>query len=229
MPGSEPTPGLGASGVRAALFDLDGTLVDSAPSITRALNLALGTALGVETVRALIGDGAAVLVERALRVAGLPAEPAALPRFLRVYAEEGSRGTAALPGAEALLRALRAEGWALGLVTNKPTHHTMQILDDFGWTGLFGVIVAGDTLPQRKPAPEPLWAALRALGAAPHAAVMVGDSANDARAARAAGVPVVLVRGGYSVEDLNTLGADLVAEGLPELFYALPRILGLRA
>lgn len=201
------------------LFDLDGTLVDSAPSIARSLNLALGTTLPVEVVRTLIGDGAVVLVERALRAAGLPPDPEAPGRFLRTYAAEGIRGTTALPGAHAVLAQLPTQGWRLGLVTNKPMVPTRQLLEGFGWAGSFGVVIAGDSLPQRKPRPEPLWAALDALGVPPSQAVMVGDSGNDAQAARAAGVPVVLVAGGYSNEPLQALGADQV----------LPNLLGLGA
>jgi phosphoglycolate phosphatase len=134
---------------------------------------------------------------------------------LELYTALEAEGTTAFPGAEALLRALRAEGVPIGLCTNKPDGPTWQVLRQLGWTGLFSAVIGGDARPYRKPDPRHLQDVIQALGGG--AAVMVGDSVTDLRAAKAAGVPCALITHGYSVDDVASLGADLVVSALAEL------------
>lgn len=192
---------------RAVLFDLDGTLVDSAPDIAAAADRALVDcgveARGVERIRGYIGGGAEKLIHRCLteRMDGR-AEPAlfeaAYDAFFRHYAAELTTHTRPYPGVVDTLEALRARGYALGCVTNKPGRFTGPLLEALALAPYFEVTVAGDTLAVKKPDPAPLLHALSALGVATPHATMVGDSLADLNAARAAGMRVLCVSYGYS-------------------------------
>lgn len=192
---------------RAVLFDLDGTLVDSAPDIAAAADRALVDcgveARGVERIRGYIGGGAEKLIHRCLteRMEGR-AEPAlfeaAYDAFFRHYAAELTTRTRPYPGVVDTLEALRARGYALGCVTNKPGRFTGPLLEALALAPYFEVTVAGDTLAVKKPDPAPLLHALSALGVATPHATMVGDSLADLNAARAAGMRVLCVSYGYS-------------------------------
>ena len=211
------------------VFDLDGTLVDSAPSIALAINKTLGTLsrppLSLGAVQQMIGEGAFTLVLRALDVSGGAdgLDPTAITRrFLEILQATEGEGTTAFPGADALLRSLRAKAAPVGLCTNKPDVPTRQILTRLGWTELFGAVLGGDARPYRKPDPRHIQDVIKALGGG--AAVMIGDSITDLRAAKAAGVPCVLITHGYSVEDVATLGADAVVASLAEVPGAVARL-----
>ncbi|MCK6520109.1 phosphoglycolate phosphatase [Myxococcota bacterium] len=211
------------------VFDLDGTLVDSAPSIALALNKTLATVdlppLSLHAVQGMIGEGAFTLVLRALVASGAEDRldvSAVCRSFLDIYRALEAEGTTAFPGADALLRALHAKGTPLGLCTNKPDAPTFQVLDHLGWTGLFRAVLGGDARPYRKPDPRHLQDVILALGGGQ--AVMIGDSATDLGAAKAAGVPCVLIRHGYSVADVATMGADAVVSHLDELPRAVARL-----
>lgn len=214
----------------AVLLDLDGTLVDSLADLRTALNATLAQEglppVAAAAVRAMVGDGALALLQRALRASGGDADRAAelLPAFLAVYEPIAAAGTALFPGAAEAVRALREAGLALAIVTNKPARATGLILDAVGLTPLIDTVVGGDTLPQRKPDPAPLREALRRLGVEPGRAVMVGDMHHDIAAARAAGVAAILARYGYGrPEDADA--ADAVLDdigGLRVLIGALP-------
>ncbi|MCB1746616.1 MAG: phosphoglycolate phosphatase [Gammaproteobacteria bacterium] len=216
---------------RAVLFDLDGTLVDSAPDIAVAVDHALTThghaAIGESRVRDYIGHGAARLIHRALTGAvDDDAAPASFDpvfaAFLDAYAVRLCVKTRIYPGVMAILATLAARGWALGVVTNKPARFTAPLLDTLGLSGHFGCVLSGDSLAQKKPDPAPLREAARQLGVAPTALVMVGDSAADVGAARAAGVPVVCVSYGYAGGiDPHALGADAVIDTMDALLPAL--------
>ncbi|MDV2078530.1 phosphoglycolate phosphatase [Marinobacter xestospongiae] len=213
------------------LFDLDGTLVDSAADLAAAVDQMLTEmgrpTAGAERVRQWVGNGAAVLVQRALagrhdHEAGGPLDEAtyrqALDRFFTAYAEHNGRHATVFEGVEAFLTAAREQGCKLAVVTNKPSAFTGDLLEQMGLDHWFEVTVSGDTLTVKKPDPAPLHHALEALGADPARAVMVGDSITDIRAARNAGLPVVAVRYGYNHgEAIDTLGAERVVDSLAEL------------
>lgn len=215
------------SPLRAALFDLDGTLIDSATGIAEALNRTLqarGHASEPEAlIRTWIGDGARQLLRQGLRHAGeeLPdgeAFEAAYALLMQHYADSLPLQARAYPGAGDALHGLRARGVRVALCTNKPERFIAPLLDALGWAGLFDAVVGGDTLPVHKPDPEPLWHIARGFGAAPSQCVMVGDSHTDAEAARAAGMPLVLVDYGYHRGyDLQAAGAVRVASDLRSL------------
>ncbi len=192
------------------VFDLDGTLIDSAPDIRAAANVMLAgegaEPLDLPTTVSFIGNGIPKLVERAMRARGLPeAEHARLTQaMLAAYDKDPATLTRLYPGLDALLPALREGGHKLGVCTNKPLAPTRQILDIFGITGLFDVIIGGDTLPVKKPDPAPLEAAFAALGDGVR--LYVGDSEVDAETAERANVPFALFTEGYrkvAVEELT--------------------------
>lgn len=222
----------GAGWPRAVLFDLDGTLIDSAPDIAAAVNELLARQdlgpLTLEDVTSMIGRGVEKLVERAFAAVGNPLSPAELRHqhmeMMEIYARHLTGATTLMPGAGQMLEQLQDEGIALGLVTNKPQRFIETILDFFRLSPLFGVAIGGDSGVAKKPAPDMLLAAMEELGTEPRNTVMVGDSPSDLEAARAAGVQVVLVRGGYSNVPLDSLGADAVIGGLVALADALPAL-----
>jgi phosphoglycolate phosphatase len=191
---------------RYLAFDLDGTLIDSAPDIADAVNALLGelgaAPVAEKAIRAMIGDGAPVLLARALRTAGMDQDATLLmPRFRIHYEAAATSRTTLYPGVREGLHALAAEGRALVLCTNKPLRATEVVLDHFDLRGLFRTVIGGDSLPQRKPEKEPLLAAIAGAGGDParaaEEAVMVGDSHTDLATAKAAGIPAVIIPSGY--------------------------------
>ncbi len=216
----------------AILFDLDGTLVDSLPDLLRAMNALLAEMgrppVTAKQVRGWVGDGAGPLVERAMLATGGPSEISLrelVKRYLGHYAGNTAVGTRPFPGVEETLQSLKAAGHPLGVCTNKPTALSLELLDALGLSGLFGAIVGGDTVTARKPDPAHLLATLAAMGMDGRRALMVGDSANDVAAARAAGIPVVAVAFGYSRIDPKELGADALIDDFTELPEAAARFL----
>jgi phosphoglycolate phosphatase len=186
---------------RTAVFDLDGTLVDSAPDIHAALDR-LMAARGLppftrpEVLR-MVGDGVKVLVERALAARGQGFDPAALAAFSADYTAHAAVETALFPGMAEALEALQATGWRLAICTNKPAAATAALLRALGLERRFAAVGGGDSFPVRKPDPGHLLATLRAAGGAPDRAVMVGDHRNDVLAAAGAGLPCVFAGWGY--------------------------------
>jgi len=192
--------------VRAVLFDLDGTLVDSAPDLTLAANKML-TALGCcqvscSQVKGWVGDGVRSLVRRTLTaILGYVPTESLIEQgyvlFQRYYAESVYRDSMLYPGVRETLHTLNASGFALACVTNKPGRFTKSLLDKAGLTGFFGVVVSGDDLSVKKPEPAPLEFAAEQLGVPLTTCVLVGDSSNDIRAADAAGIQVLWATYGY--------------------------------
>lgn len=213
----------------AVLFDLDGTLIDSVPDITEAVAELMATE-GLprhpeEAVRAMVGHGLEKLVERAFAAHQQPREGEALHAMIRrmrgIYPNHLVGKTRLMPGAAAVLEDLR--GTPLAVVTNKPEEPTKTILKHFGLEDRFRLIL-GDRGPgalPKKPAPEMLLFAAEALGVAPGAAVMVGDSGADVESGRAAGMRVVAVRGGYNHAPLESYGPDVVIDSLHGLIEVL--------
>jgi phosphoglycolate phosphatase len=194
----------------AVLLDLDGTLVDSAPDLAAAANALLAEQglppLATAEVAAMVGDGVAKLVERALaarHTSGLPLA-AAVARFTAFYERHPATLTRVYPGVPEGLQRLRAAGLRLALCTNKPGRATRLILDRLSLAAYFSAVVTGDSLAARKPDPAPIRLALSELGIEPDAAVMVGDHVNDILAAHAAGVRAIFARYGYGRATLGT-------------------------
>lgn len=209
---------------QAVFFDLDGTLLDSVADLAGAVDAMLEEAgaqpAGIDRVRSWVGNGSAMLVRRALNHSGLGADPFAHyhQRFFDHYERLCSNESRLYPGAAETVRALAARNIAVGCVTNKPTRFTMRLLEHYGLAPVMSVVLCGDTLAERKPAAAPLLEAASRTDTEPARCVMVGDSATDIDAARAAGMPAVLVTYGYrrgaSVEEL---GADLAVDRLDAL------------
>ncbi len=184
-----------------AVFDLDGTLVDSAPDLHAALDRLMATRglpgfLRPEVV-AMIGDGAKVLVERALAARGQPFDQAALDTFLEDYGANAAVETAPFPGIREALESLARDGWRLAVCTNKPVAPAITLLRELGLAEAFKAIGGGDSYPTRKPDPAHLLATLHDAGSQAARAVMIGDHHNDMAAAKGAGVRPVFAGWGY--------------------------------
>ena len=207
------------------IFDLDGTLVDSAPDLADALDTVLveqGLApVGLAGTRALIGHGIAALVRGALIQRGCnPGEAefsAVLERFLHLYGGQLSAKTQAYPGVGQALSALRHAGWRLVVCTNKREDFSRRILEDLGLLPEFDVIAGPDTFGVAKPDPAHLTRTLPQASPGPHLAIVVGDSAVDVAAARAAGLPVIAVAWGYARRPAFELGADEVVDNFEQV------------
>ncbi|MGL1833138.1 phosphoglycolate phosphatase [Rhodocyclaceae bacterium SMB388] len=191
--------------VESVLFDLDGTLLDTVNDLAEAANSMLADIARpqrtLDEIRAFVGKGIPNLVRRCL-TDGYEASDAeiehAVARFRHHYAEvNGSRSTV-FPGVIDTLDAMRARNLRLACVTNKAEAFTLPLIERMGLAGYFSVVVSGDTLPVKKPDPAVVVHACKLLGTPLDRALMIGDSANDALAARGAGVPVLLVTYGYS-------------------------------
>lgn len=190
------------------IFDLDGTLVDSLNSIKSAGNVFM-TEIGLppithEEARARIGAGPDAFICGALDSRGYKATERDVRRFAGLYQEYACEGTRAFPGADQALRTLLKAGVDLALCTNKPSGSVYVVLSAMRWDGVFEPVIAGDSLPEKKPNPAPLLMCLKACGIRAKDALMVGDSAHDSCAAEAAGIDFVLHEGGYSGSTLRT-------------------------
>lgn len=216
------------------VFDLDGTLIDSAPDLHVALNAALAgdgrRPLTLIEVESIVGDGAAVLVRRALALTGgtVPEDEgvaALTTRFLAIYEQQAAELTRPYAGVPETLASLADSGFGLGVCTNKPERLSRQILQQLDLSRYFQAVIGGDSLNGiRKPDPRHLLAAVEALGGRPEKTVMVGDSVNDVAAARALGVPVIIRAGGYGQVSAESLGADAVVQAFAELPEAIARL-----
>ena len=211
----------------AVIFDLDGTLVDSAPDIAYAANCAL-TDCGLsprdaEEVRGFIGNGAEKLIHRCLTgsLDGV-AEAAKFEETYRAfqahYQANLTARTVMYPGVMETLTALREDGFVMACVTNKPARFTEPLLEQLALAPFFGVTLSGDSLAVKKPDPTPLLHAMEALKLPASRGAMVGDSMADLRAGRAAGMPVFCVSYGYSPHvDLREHGPDAVVDYFGDL------------
>jgi phosphoglycolate phosphatase len=214
--------------LRAVLIDLDGTLMDTAPDIALAANRMRASfglpPLPVERVASFVGKGADVLVHRALtdKLDG-EVDSATYARgreaFFRQYHAVNGDAAVLFEGARSALADLRRAGLRIACVTNKAREFTVPLLARMQVADAFDAVVAGDDVREKKPHPALLFAACAQLGVAPAAAAMIGDSVNDALAARAAGMPIVLVETGYNEgESVHALA------GSPGVGAILPRL-----
>ncbi|PWE17089.1 phosphoglycolate phosphatase [Marinicauda salina] len=211
-------------------FDLDGTLVDTAPDLVRSLNAAIAPdalePVPIEDVRAMVGRGARALIRRAYERAGReiddPTLEARLDLFLDVYRADIAGQSRPFAGVEAALERLRSAGARLSVCTNKPAALTEPLLATLGLAGHFERIVSPEHVPAKKPDPRHLAAAFGETGSG---RVMVGDSEPDVLAARAAGAPIVVFEGGYSEKPAGDLGADRLFAHFDALDEALAHAL----
>jgi phosphoglycolate phosphatase len=202
-------------GIRAVLFDLDGTLIDSAPDLGAAadqMRVARGLpSLPLDDYRPMAGAGARGMLGIAFGMAPDHADfPAMREEFFRNYEERMTRSTHAFDGVPELLHALQSRGLAWGVVTNKSMRFTGPLTAAMPLFAPAGAIVGGDSTPHAKPHPEPLLEAARRLGLAPAQCVYVGDDERDVQAGRAAGMPTVAACYGYlgGTPDVSHWGAD---------------------
>ena len=214
----------------AAVFDLDGTLVDTAADLASALNQTLEAfdlpPHSEDAVRGMVGGGLAKLLERGLAAHDATlddhTQQQALGRLVDLYTGNPVEQSRLYPGAAEMLRAIRDAGVRCGICTNKPEPITRDLLTGLGLGGAFGAILGGDAGFPRKPNPGGLLYVVEALGAVPETTIMVGDTSTDLMAARAARLKgVILVSHGYSAIPATGLGADAVINHLHELVPAL--------
>ena len=208
------------------MIDLDGTLLDTIPDLAAAANLMLTElkrpALPESLIRNFVGKGIDNLIERTL-TGSMDGKPdaalfqQALPIYERSYRAVNGKHTTLYPGVKEGLDLLRAQGYPMVCVTNKSERFTLPLLDYVSLSSYFEIIVSGDTLPQKKPDPAPLLHACKQLNVVPGEMLMIGDSINDAQAARAAGCPIFCVTYGYNEgHDVSTLDVDAIVASLVE-------------
>jgi phosphoglycolate phosphatase len=209
------------------LFDLDGTLVDSVPDLARAVDSMMkGLGLpvrGEARVREWVGNGMERLVRRALvgRLDGDPDEALlhqGFPLFRDAYHQHNGESSRLYPGVRETLDLLHDEGFPLGCITNKAHEFTQPVLQALDLERYFKVILSGDSLPEKKPHPLPLLHAAEQLGASPKTSLMVGDSINDVKAARAGGFRIICVSYGYNHgRDIREAQPDAVIDRFGDL------------
>ena len=218
------------------VFDLDGTLIDTAPDLISTLNLILAregmTPVDFDEARKMIGGGARGLIERALIAEGRDAaKPEFKPEldrmfagFIEHYAAHIADQSRPFPELEATLDRLAADNYRLAVCTNKLEWLSLRLLDTLNLTRHFAAICGQDTFGMQKPDPEVLRRTIRKAGGAPDRAIMVGDSATDVRTARAAALPVIAVTFGYSEAPIETLQPDRLISSYSELEAAIREI-----
>jgi phosphoglycolate phosphatase len=220
---------------RAVIFDLDGTLVDTAPDLMRATNHVLEgldrRPITMEEVRSFVGHGARALLMRGLAATGgLPEGYDVEPdyqRFVCFYSANIAGGSEVFPGLIPLLDRLKAEGFGLGVCTNKLEGLSVQLLDALDLSRYFGSVIGPDTLGIAKPDPRPFREAVARLGLVAPRAVMVGDSETDILTARNAGVPVIAVPFGYTPRPVQEFGPDRMIHHFDEAYDAIQDLFAL--
>lgn len=218
---------------RTILFDLDGTLVDTAPDLWEALNLVFDES-GIEPIpfdriRGLVGQGALVMIERGLKERGLPVErervKAMHVRFLAHYEANIANRSRPFPGVETALDALAENGDTLAVCTNKYEGLSVRLLEALDLAGRFAAICGPDTFGVRKPDPDHIRRTVQAAGGALDRAIMIGDSATDINAAKAAAIPVIAVPFGYTDTPVAELGPDRIVDHFDALTEAIDQLL----
>ena len=221
--------------IKAIHFDLDGTLIDSVPDLALAVNEML-EALGretfsEETIRYWVGNGAKTLVKRALlgtrQIEGKDVDEALFRKahtlFLDAYTKHLCEATRPYPGVIETLTALKARGYRLSIITNKPQQFVAPILEGLGFWGLIEHFLGGDSLPMKKPDPLPLHHMCKMMGVRIEESIMVGDSKNDILAANACGMQSIGVAYGYNYgEDIRTYNPTVVVESFKEIISLFP-------
>jgi phosphoglycolate phosphatase len=216
------------------VFDLDGTLVDTAPDLLNALNHVLTHAgleeVDLQTVAGMIGHGAKAMIRQGMAHQNIAPSEAELEtlfaRFLVYYSEHISVGSRPFDRAPEILDELAAAGAILSVCTNKKQDLSDQLLEALGLAPRFAAILGADSVPSKKPDGDHIVRAILAAGGDPARAIMVGDSRTDERAARNAGLPFIFVPFGYEAESMEAIGADAVVTHYSLLPEALSRLIG---
>jgi phosphoglycolate phosphatase len=213
----------------AILFDLDGTLVDTAPDLCVALNHTLATIglapLQLDEVQSLVGNGARAMLNRGLAKYQTEADLDALfDVFIDYYTDNIAGSSQIFDGLIPVVEKLGDADIQFAVCTNKPESLSRKLLRELGIANHFPVVVGGDSLPVRKPDPEHILATVRQMKSTPDRSLMIGDSANDVIAAKAANIPVIAVTFGYTDVPVRELGADLVIEHFDELLAAVTKL-----
>ncbi len=216
----------------ALVWDLDGTLVDSAGDIALALNQLLQAhslpAQSLCAVTGMIGAGVGALIQRGFARAGrtlTPSQAAAMQStFQSGYAQVSGTHTRLYPGVADTLAQLSEAGFAHAICTNKPHRITLQVLQQVGIAECFKVVIGGDSTAAMKPDPLPLDTCVREMGSSARRAIMIGDSAADIAAARALAMRSIVVRGGYCGVPVESLGADAVVDAVAQIPQRLTRL-----
>ena len=210
--------------LRAAIVDLDGTMIDTLGDFAEALNRMLDDlrlpAIGRPAIERLVGKGSEHLVRSVLSYVGAASQlyPAAWDAYQRHYLSVNGMHSEVYPGVVEGLTLLSARGLRLACLTNKPTNFAVPLLSAKGLEGFFSVVFGGDAFERKKPNPLPLLKTCEALASQPAQTLIIGDSSNDAAAARAAGCPVLLVTYGYNHgEPARSVDADGFVDSLTEL------------
>lgn len=218
---------------KIVVFDLDGTLAETAPDIIATLNLILDRQglppVPVAMARDLVGAGARALIERGFRLHGRDLSPELLEAlfqdFLVAYAERVADKSTLYPGVVAALESLSQAGWLLAVCTNKPEHHSRLLIEALGITHHFAAICGRDTFPVCKPDPQHLTLTIEKAGGNRLMAIMVGDSVTDITTAKAAGIPVIAVPFGYTDVPVEKLDPDAVIPHFDALHAAIDGLL----
>ncbi len=209
----------------AIIFDLDGTLVQSAPDLGAATNVLLQRrgrrAIQTDQLKPMVGKGARAMIKMAMTATGEPASEAELdemvPEFLDYYGANIAEHTLPFPGVLEALEQLSARGCPMGVCTNKLESMSNALLDALCMTHRFTAVLGGDTLRVRKPDPQHVLETIKRVGGKPSRAIMVGDSSNDIDAAKAGKIASIAVTFGYSDIPAEKLGADRVISHFDEL------------
>lgn len=199
------------------IFDLDGTLIDSAPDLAAAVNRMYAQLelpiMPIDTIKSWVGNGSLKLVERALaahKIGDAKALHLAHDIFLAEYARQTIDKTKSYIGVTQGLERLKQAGFVLAICTNKPSRYLPEILAHFGWVDVFELVIGGDALSVKKPDPTPLLHICETLGITPAAAIMVGDSKNDILAGQAADMTTLALRYGYNYgEPIDLMDPDV--------------------
>ena len=212
------------------LFDLDGTLIDSAPDLVGTLNIILRrhgrTTLTISDVKKLVGNGARALLERGFKETGAPAEnlDALTVEFIETYVPNCAVLSRPFSGVIETLDTFANSGYRMAVCTNKPQVPSETILTELGLMQYFELVVGGDFFPMRKPDPRHLLGALQLMDAPENPAIMVGDSYNDVASARNAGIPVIVVTYGYTTTPAHELGGDILVDHFSDIVTAVARL-----
>lgn len=214
------------------VFDLDGTLIDTAPDLVDTLNVVFGREglppVSYETARNLIGGGARMMIARGIEAEGRTVAPAELERlfqdFLAHYSEHIADRSQPFPGLTDALDTMAANGWRFAVCTNKLEYLSVLLLKQLGLADRFAVICGQDTFGVQKPDPEVLRRTIAAAGGTLRNAIMIGDSLTDIRTARAAGIPVIAVDFGYTDRPVSELGPDRIISRFAELPSAVAEL-----